>query len=234
MARMTSHIASVIRGSVGGLTYSANQFYQIIAKTRSAPVQPNTQAQSRVKAAFTQASTDWLTQIQSVRDAWAAYASGLVYSGPLGEYSVSGRSVFMSNIGFMNYLLARGISFTSAQKTAPVESGFLGVGAVTIGAPSVPGTGFSFQVANPNSEDIKAVMVRSVAFDPTRERYKGPFLTSSLATMNVDTLDVESIDFLNLTLGKFYFVRLRLIVDDGPKRISLEQFYRCEAVITAE
>jgi len=233
MARMTSHIASVIRGSVGGLTYSANQFYQIICKTRSAPVQPNTTAQSRVKAAFTQSSTDWLVQIQAVRDAWNAYAEGLVYSGPLGEYAVSGRSVFMSNIGFLNYLLSRGILFSSAQKTAPVEPGFLGIGAVTIGVPSVAGIGFNVDIDNPNVEDVKAVMYRSHSFNPTRERFKGPFLTNSLETMDIETLSSENVDFLNLELGKIYFLRLRLIVDDGPKRISIEQFYRCLAQETA-
>ena len=227
MARMTSHIASVIRGSVGGLTYSANQYHQIICKARTAPVQPNTSSQSRIKGAFTQASTDWLTQIPAVRDAWADYAESLVYSGPLGDYSVSNRSVFMSNIGFMLYLQSRGVTFTSAQKTAPVETGFLGIGAVTISAPAVVGIGFNVDIDNPNSEDVKAIMNISRPFEVTRERFKGPFDTDSLESLDIETLSNSDVDFDGLVLGKVYFLRLRLIVDDGPKRISTEQIYRC-------
>lgn len=225
MARMTSHIASVIRGSVGGLTYSANQYYQIIGKARTAPVQPNTQAQSRVKGAFTQASVDWLVQIPAVRAAWADYAESLVYTGPLGDYSVSNRSVFMSNIGWMHYLAARGITLTTSQKTAPVETGFLGIGAVTFSAPSVVGIGFNIDIANPNTEDVKAILYISRPFDVTRERFKGPFNTDSLTALDIETLSSSDTDFLSLVNGKRYFIRLRLIVDDGPKRISTEQFF---------
>lgn len=223
--RMLSHIASVARGSVGGLTYSANQFYQIICKTRTAPVQPNTQPQTRVKGAFTQASTDWLIQIPVVRDAWRDYAESLVYTGPLGDYSVSNRSVFMSNIGWMHYLASRGITLASSQKTAPTETGFLGIGAVTLGAPAAPGIGFNIDIDNPNTEDVQAIFYISRPFDVTRERFKGPFDSDTLTALPIETLSTANVDVGPLVNGKRYFIRLRLIVDDGPKRISTEQFY---------
>lgn len=227
--RMTSHIASVARGSVGGITYTANQYYQIITKARTAPVQPNTTNQSRVKGAFSQASTDWLTQIQSVRDNWATYAASLVYEGPLGQYSVSGRSVFMSNIGLYNYLISRGVTFQSGSLLAPTETGFLGIGDVQFDAPTAVGIGFNVSIDNPNTEDVLAVMEISRPFDLTRNTFKGPFLSSSLVTLAINTLDTADVDFTGLTLGKVYFLRLRLIVDDGAKRISHVSYYRVEA-----
>lgn len=228
--RMLSQVATVMRGSVGGVTYTANQFKAIIQRARVAPVQPNTQAQSRIKAAFSTAAALWPQQIQAVRDAWDDYASSLTYEGPLGTYTLPGRQVFMSNIGWMKYLLNRGVSFTTQELTAPTNQGFLGIGDVTFTPPSSGETGFTVTIQNPNFEDIIAVTYRSVAFGKARNRYKGPFETQTLTATPVEAASSANFSYTGLELGSIYFISLRFIVDDGAKRISHIAYYRQEAL----
>jgi len=229
MARMLSQVGTVIRGSVGGVTYFANQFHAILMRARVSPVNPQTMLQSRVRAAFTTAALLWFQQIQQVRDEWNFYAQSLTYQGPTGPYTMPGRQVFVGNIGLMKYLQSRGHVFTSSEVTAPDYLGFLGIGDVVLEAPAAPAVGIKVSITNPNLEDVKAVLEISRGFPATRNNYQGPFLGSSLQTVIIAAAATGSVTFPLLTLGSYYFVHIRLIVDDGPKRISPDFIYRSPA-----
>jgi hypothetical protein len=100
--------------------------------------------------------------------------------------------------------------------------------------PPDAGVGIKFTISNPNSEDCMAVMQRSVGFGPARERYKGPWVTSTLRVASAAVLGSCEIEFTGLVEGSIYFAPLRLIVDDGAKRISHLEIFRFQAAPSGE
>ncbi len=72
-------------GSLGGSVYSHNRFGQYI-RSRSTPVNPNTDRQVAVRNAVRSLTIAWqntLTQVQ--RDAWETYASNVTWSNKFGD-----------------------------------------------------------------------------------------------------------------------------------------------------
>jgi hypothetical protein len=234
MAKMLSQLGTAIRGSVGGDTFTANQFHPIIIRARVSPVQPNTNYQTRVRAALSTASSLWPQQIEAVREGWDAYAATCTYQGPTGTYTIPGRQMFISNVGWMKYLQSLGVTFTTSEVTQPINLGFLGIGAVTITPPAAGTTGFKVNIVNPNYEDVKAVMYRSIAYPVSRTRFKGPWVSSSRQTVLIEAAGNANITFGSLQAGYRYFVNLRLIVDDGPKRLSQMAFFNSLAFVGAD
>lgn len=220
MARVKSHIFSTMRGSVAGITYFANQFHQILARHRTSPVDPSTTRQGQVRQAFGAASIlfEALTPVEQGR--WNDYAQTLTFPNPLGPIQVPGRQVAVGNLGLREYLETLGEAFTATVDTSPTTTGFLTMSPLSIGGPTAPGTGFSVNIGNPNPEDINVVVEQSLIFNSTRNRFKGPFLSSSLQVEKVLT-GVTGV--LDITVGAnddIVFVRLRAISETGPVRTS--------------
>lgn len=220
MARALSQVYSQIRGSVGGVTYLANQWHQIVARARTSPVDPSTTNQNKVRQSFSGAAVDWLAQTEANRLLWDEYAQSLTYPNPLGNQTMPGRLVFMSNISFMRYVYARGFTLTTNAKTPPTEPGFLSLDPLVIAAPGAPGTGVSVSVGNPNTEDISVFLWRSRPFAQTRNTYKGPWSSSSMGQLDVSAASTGSYDFSVGSDDQVCFVYGRAIVDDGSKRLS--------------
>lgn len=232
MARFLSTVYSGIRGSVGGLTYLANQYHQLIVRARTAPVQPNTPLQSAIKTAFSGAEAQWLALSEAQRAAWDLYSIQTPYSGPLGNYVVTGRimaTAILSLRNFLNGVYAAALPLTN---TAPATSGWLNLTNVHSVPPAGPGTGVGVSFGTPAG--LQSVVVYyeiSPAFENTRNRYKGPWNTSQsdhTAVIPPSTTGVISI--LNLLVDKVYFVRIRAIFATGPYKISRETIIRCTAV----
>jgi len=234
MARMLSHVHSIIRGSVGGLTYTANQWHAIIARARTGPVNPNTTRQSLIRSAFSAAQQEWLTLTDAGRDAWDAYADTCQYSGALGNYTIPGRLMFTACIGtakFLNSLFP--LIIPAIDYTAPVIPGFLNLDTVITGPPSLVGTGFSVGATQNGTEDVAFYAERSIPFNPTRYRYKGPWLTPTLDSVSIAAPGSGIIDFLDLTEDMAYFCKCRGIVAVGAHRISNDFFLRAIAEVNA-
>ncbi len=220
MARMLSPIASVIRGSIGGLTFFANQFHQIVIRQRTSPVNPKTTFQSQIRGAFGDASVLYEALSDADRILWEEYADGLTYEGPTGEYSLPGRQVAMSNVATALYADDRGIDVDVVDCEPPLAPGFLSLSDLAIAAPVGAGTGFSISMRNNNAEDIVVLLTRSRAFPVTRYRFKGPFLSSTLAGVGVSAAGVSVHDVLSLNEDSIYFFSLRAISAQSPYRIS--------------
>lgn len=234
MARFLSQVYTGIRGSVGGVTYLSNQYHQLIARARTAPVQPNTNNQGLVRGAFEDASSLWLSQSPANRLLWEAYADTVSYAGPLGPYTVPGRQVFIGTQGLRMYAASKGIAFLAGSETDPPDvPGVLSLGTITIDAPTPGNTGFVVAMTNRNAEDINLVAERSISFNATRLRYKGPWLSDTIVGEHLAPLATSSLAFTGLTLGMFYFIRVRAISYQHPFRLSAEAFIRCEAVAGA-
>lgn len=230
--RLLSHVWSIARGSVAGITYSANQWHQIIARARTSPVQPNTNLQSTMRAAFSYAQVQWLALSDAQRLAWGAYALTCVYSGPMGNYTIPGRQMFTSCISLANYINTRGLLAMILGFNSPIIPGFLNLSNVKEGLAIVPQTGICVDVENNTGETLAIFAQRSVAFNSSRMRYKGQWANDSEQAISLATATAGKINFSGLTVGKIYFVRIRGVSKQSPHRISAEYIVRCTAVTT--
>lgn len=230
MARALSQIVTQIRGSVGGITYLANQHHQIVLRARTSPVDPSTTPQNQVRQAFSGAAVDWLGFTDQERADWDDYADSLTYPNPLGDQTLSGRLVAMGNIAFMRYLYARGFSLTTVVKTAPTTPGFLSLDPLFPDVAGPASTGFTVNVGNPNPEDMSVFIWASRIFNATRNTFKGPWRSNSMVQLDVASAATGNHAFVMGSDGDIVFVYLRAIVDDGLKRVSQPAILR--AVVT--
>ena len=123
MARALSQIVTVIRGSIGGITFTANQWHQILLRAKTAPVQPQTNAQQFIKDGFTAASLDWKLLTDADRALWSQYSATVTYTGPLGDYTLPGRQIFMAAQSLVNYINSAGLDVIATDLTTPVIPG---------------------------------------------------------------------------------------------------------------
>lgn len=232
MAKMLSQVATVIRGSVGGITYTANQFQPIIQRSRVSPTNPSTQAQTAVRSAFSTAETAWEGLTDAQRGAWEDYADTLTFVGPCGSYSVPGRQVFLANITTALYLTNRGVLTGTVGYTAPTVSGWLGIDSLNTIAPGTGETGFQVTCQNLGDEDYFVYAFRSMAFNPSRTRYKGKIATASLQSTELTAPSSAALPFYGLTAARRYFAKVRAISSSAPYRLSEVFWLNAIAVAT--
>jgi hypothetical protein len=226
MARLLSPIASVIRGSVAGLTFAANQYHQIIVRQKTAPVNPATTNQTLIRNSFAAGATAWLDMTQTQRDGWDAWAQTVNFSGPMGDYNVPGRQNFMAIWSFIQYLTARGLYAFSPAVTVPAKSGRPTVSSISLVDAVAPDVGFSISITNDLDEDLVCYAERSGAFTESRNNYKGPFLPETGQAVSCPASTSARIDFYDLPEDNVYFVKLRFIVEDPPHRLSIDHILR--------
>lgn len=233
--RALSHIHSIMRGSVGGITYTANQWYAIIARARVSPVNPSTPNQSAIRSALSAASSVWKNLADATREAWNDYAATCQYQGPLEPYYITGRLMFTACLSLVQYLDARGLYDFTPTPTAPTVPGFFSPGPINIQTPLTPGTGISLSIGNNTGEDGIAFIERSYAFNVSRERFKGPFLSSSGQCVECNNGTSTLVDIMDLAEGYVYFTRVRLVTAQAPFRLSAEYIFRhiAETVVVA-
>jgi len=228
MAKILSSPWSIIRGSIAGTTYLANQFHQIVARARTAPVQPNTIYQTHIRSALNAASDVWANLTSAVRLQWEMYANGLEWPGPLGPYTCPGRQVFIAGRSLQEYVNTRGLAVPTMVTTAPSTMlGFYNLKNVGCSAPTTPGTGVAVSFTTETATDALVYAEISQAFSPARYRYKGPWESASAQASVVPMATSGLIEFLGLEDGAIYFIRLKAVADDAPPRVSCEYIVRC-------
>ena len=233
MAKFLSQVYTTIRGSVGGVTYTANQHAALVARARVSPVNPDSSAQNRIRMAFATASVAWDSLADSVREAWASYAATLTVPAIGGTRNPSGRETFMGTISLAWYLRSIGILGANPTYAAPTTAGFLTITNLQTAAPSTPGTGFSMNFYNGNGESVLGISARSFKQSPGRNFYRGPWLTNTLQDVEVADTSSGVLDFLTLDDAGVYFANLRLISLTAPFRISTMAFMREIASVTS-
>ena len=232
MAKILSHVWSVARGSVGGITYLSGPDNQIVARQRTTPTNPQTPRQTDIRVAFTAAENLWRAATEAQREGWRNYARTIYYQGPTGQYQLDGRQVFLSNVGTGLYLTTRGILAASPTAAPPVTPGFLNMHGLGVIAPPSGTTGFSVQNLNTENFDVTLYAFRSFAFNPTRMTFSGPFLTETLDSDNNIGVALHQIDFTGLEDGMIYFAKCRLISTGSPTKISEDFVLRAVASST--
>lgn len=236
MARILSHVWANILGSVGGITYFNNQYHQIVARQRTVPTNPQTVAQQLIRGCFDDAVELWDSLTPSIRTGWEEYAAGCVFPGPLGDYSITGRLMFIRNYTVAHYLDRRGKLNGNVLTNFPRWPGFNTLGPIECGPLVAVGTGFSINGLNNNPDQNTLYAFRSRAFQPSRNRFKGPWLTASLDSSTALPAGAWDIQFPNLVEDDVYFVILRVISEDLEgvfgHRLSFDHVMRCVAQVT--
>jgi len=228
MAKMLSQIATIIRGSVGGVTFTANQFQQIIMRAKTSPVNPSTTRQGWIRTALGAASQQWNILTDTMREAWNDYADTLQFTGPLGPYTMPGRQIMVGNCCFVLYcnnILATPLVLDYEAPTAP---GFAAYEVVKTVSPAA-GVGFGVSLSNGSGVDMSALVERSIAFNPARQRYKGPFLSSTAQAVPTPDAQATLVQFSGLSDGAVYFVRIRGAETADKYRLTQETILRVVA-----
>ena len=232
MARMLSPIASILRGSIAGLTFSANQWHQIIVRAKTSPVNPATTNQTHIRTAFSAAANEWNLITQTQRDLWDNYADTLVYEGPLGTYNVPGRQVFIGSFSFLKYINNRALDTIVIPSSAPGTPGFGKIDSITSDDPAVPSTGFDVNVSQSMGENMSVIVERSVGFNPSRERFKGPWVTADMKYIDLVSGVTAHTSFIELTEGNAYFFRVRGCTNDTEMLLAVPYIGRHIAATT--
>lgn len=230
MAKFLSHVYTIIRGSVGGITYTANQFGQLIARARTSPVNPQTNNQTLIRSAFTQGSGFWKQLTDAQRSGWNAYAQTLEYQSPLGPYNVPGRNVFIAMSAIVGYVNLREPGTLTVSLSPPSVGGFLDVGDIHVDDTSAGETGFAVSVSNFTGEDVVVYMERSIGFNASRVSPPSKFDSSTFVLDTVSASTSALIEFNDLVEDAVYFVKLRAVSAQGAFRFSSESVLRAVAV----
>jgi hypothetical protein len=230
MARMLSTIASSIRGSIGGLTFLSNQFHQIVVRQRTAPVDPSTDNQALIRSGLAEASVAWDGILPTAQDDWDHWAESIIFTGPLGTYTVPGRQLFTMARAYQNYLIGLGASI-SQSVIAPTINSLLKIGSVSAEAPPPSGVGVTVKIVNSDAEDAVCLVERSIPFTHSRRRFKGPFVSGSAKLITITGGHDDQADFTDLEAGKKYFFRVSAVTASHAPRFSPR--YICSAVAVA-
>jgi hypothetical protein len=220
--RILSPMASIARGSVAGLTFLANQYHQIVVRQRTAPVNPKTFNQELMRMCFSNASTQWKGISESDRSKWDDYSQSVKFPGPLGDYSITGRNMFMANLSLVYYINSRALDTVVVSLSPPNVEGVPSWSDLSVDAPTTTGTGISVHLGNTCGYDMNYFITLSPPQDPSRERYKGPFLSESAVSDEITDSSSDDVDFIGLTLGRRYFVRIKGVTVGGPHRQTFE------------
>lgn len=229
--KFLSQVYTIARGSVGGITYTANQFHQLIARARTSPVNPQTALQTAVRSAFSGAETRWKALTDRDRTDWDIYAAATPRQNPLGPITLTGRLFMRGVIGLREFMVGTlGTIFTGSD-LAPATPGMLNISNVVAIPPAGPSTGVSIAWTNPLANpDINVFCQVSGAFEPTRQFYKGPWDTAKNTAAATPAGAGGFKEFLGLVADKAYFMRIRAIIDVGPHKISEDFIVRMIAV----
>lgn len=218
--KFLSHVWSIARGSVGGITYTAGRNHQLIARQRTAPVQPNTNPQVQMRQAWAAAEALWRAATAIIRTQWALYADLVVYQGPLGSYTITGRNRFLATLALAIYMNDRFADTITETDAVPVTPGWFLVSRLKLTAPSAPGTGFAVGLTNDEVVDGVCLVNVSQVVPATRNFWKGPWDDSKTFTFDLAGGAASTEDIIGLVEGEKYFVRIRVIGDDADHRIS--------------
>lgn len=233
MAKCKSLLMSVIRGSIGGITYTSNTFCSIIARSRTIPTNTNTQRQQQIRACFTQAKAIWPTLTRSIRAAWEQWAQTVTLQGPTGPYTVPGRQWYQGIRGTAYYLALRGVSFGTLSNNAPTTHGLISPGVWAVAVPTT-GNGYKITFSPITLELLTYFTFRSTPQTDDKNYFSGPFDTETMLSMSQTLIaDPVILERTDLVLGAVYFERIRVISHQGPLRVSEQLIIRLTATAHA-
>jgi hypothetical protein len=205
-----SHIFSEMRGTVGGITYTANQHAAIVARQYVNPVHPNSVMQNYAKTAFAGAVQKWRLSSDAIRLGWKNWTAAV-------GIGLDARSAFISSGSFVNYLYQRNEFPTPFTGDVPTIDGvpLLLINAIVYEG-TIGQTGISFQLTNLAAIAQDYAIWNGVQVSGSRNFYDAPWLPKSLQVGSLAGLATKTI---TITLpdgveGQRLFCRLVPWVND--------------------
>lgn len=232
MAKILSPVWSIIRGSIGGTTYFAGPTGQIIARARTAPVDPGTLFQTLARNAMDDASSVWENLPAAEQTLWDTYALTVTYNKATGSYSPTGRQALMAGRSLQRYMATRGLETPTLVQDAPLTTGLLLPTQINMIAPVGIGIGFGIALRADLIDDTMVMVNVAGPFSKERHFWKGPWDTLATVSEIVPANTLTVIDRLGLQLNRTYFARVKCVADDASPRVSAEFFLRGIAIET--
>jgi len=233
LAHLTSHIATIIRGSVGGITYAANRSHAITARARIYPCNPKTTPQGNSKQWFLAAVQLWQVAGFLTHQSWNNLAKDAFVPCPTGLRKLSGRELFIGAVSYAYDMFNRGYVDNDPSDLAPQDFGGYPLAVLGPIAPLHPGTGFSFTGKNVSARFTAFITSNSPAFSPARYCYSDRIDQESYNSTRAVAGAAFAIDTLDLIEDATYFARIRAITVTAPYWISKAQIFRCTAIVKA-
>ena len=233
MAKMLSQIATIIRGSMGGITYTANRGGSIIARARVCPVNTKTDPRDQIKGNFRSVIAAWEDATEETRDGWDQYAQSITKNGPISTRAYSGREAYVATMVYMKNLYSKGVIGTDPVDTPPTSFGQVPISIKGYTTLTAPGTGFTVIGKNEADVAVNVVIATTGPVPATRHTFKGPWLPETFGAANVDAGNPISIPVNGLVLDDWCFVKIRAVPADAPFSLSGEFLFRAQAKTTA-
>lgn len=197
-------------GSVAGVTSSRNRSGQY-RRTRAIPVNPNTESQSAVRSTLASQAAAWRTLTNEQQLGWEAYADAHPRVNPLGvTYKLTGMQAF---VGVNGALISAGLAAVSDAPASDTPDAPV----ITVDTPEADAAAVGF-TPTPVPADTSLV----VQISPPKSRgvrYNSDFRTIGIfpaATGSpADITGGVSGKYGPLDVTKRYFVRAKLVTDDG-------------------
>lgn len=232
MAKIISPVWSIIRGSIAGTTYLAGPTGQIIARQRTAPVDPGTFIQTMMRSSLAYAAGLWDAQTLANQESWQNYAETVTYQKATGNYHPTGRQAFMAGISMSKYIDTRGLASPTEVTTPPELTGFLLPSNLSMGAPAAAGTGFTVNITADPTDDTLTLINVAGPFGKERNFWKGPWVPQLTYAAIVPGGTSTQLDCIGLIVNRTYFTRVKCVADDASPRVSTEYFMRGVAETT--
>jgi hypothetical protein len=213
--RMLSQIATQIRGSVGGLCFTANRFYPIVGRARQGPKRIMTNYQVNIRSAMSGAIAAWNALTPASRGAWQTYASSVPFTGPLGVYYITGLNMFIRSFILLTYMNTR---FAAGLVDTWEWGGVVMIGEPDIGPIVVtdyvgPGTGIAISVTNECGIDCNCLIRVSPSFTPARQKSPGIWDQNLSRVENCPTGVSTLIEIDDLVEDGVYFISCRPLTE---------------------
>jgi hypothetical protein len=218
LAKLISPVWSIIRGSIAGTTYLSGPGNTIVARQKTAPVNPQTTAQAFIRDAVKEAAALW-KEVMSVDDRtkWDVYAATLSIQGPLGPYGITGQNAFV--MSYVTSVWAQKYGFTPVPSVlAPTVSGFLDTGGYSIVARVNAGTGVQLNAVNYAAEPVTIIVQLSGPWNSSKNFFNGPWDPSAIQGFDLAASTSASFDIDTVESARKYFFRIKALSQAGPIR----------------
>lgn len=202
-------VVSDIRGSINGVTFGRNRA-GLFARQRVVPVDPNTPAQVTARAIMAALAIAWRNTLSPAqRSAWNALGTTTVFKNSLGEdFNPSGIMLFVRS----------GALQTRAGQTIladPPVQAVVQLGQITM----VHTAGQGIEVTSVIGTEVTsgdAIAQKSTNLSQGISFFKGPFLQTLVWPVeDFAALPVLVVPNSALLVSRRYFIRVRVIQDDG-------------------
>jgi hypothetical protein len=218
MAKIISPVWSIIRGSIAGTTYLSGPNNSIIARQKTAPVNPQTTPQAYIRDAIKEAAALWKeVMTNSDREKWSVYAATLSLSGPLGPYTISGQQAFIQS--YSTAVWAQKWGFTPVPSVDPPDiSGFLDTAGYQIEARVNAGTGVQLNAVNYAGEAVSVIVQVSGPWNESKNFFVGPWDSTAIQGFDLAASTSASFDINTAEDARKYFFRIKALSQAGPIR----------------